>query len=199
MGRDSETIAFYDKEAQTYADDFSNSKESDSFRRFADLLPAGGAVLDLGCGAGNATRRLCARGFDVTAFDASTGMLAVVRQQGDVKTILADIADLDAVSQYDGIWANFSLQHIPRAELPEVLQRISTALKPGGYLHIGIHEGTETRRDRLGRLYCHHSEGGLRAALKIVGIKVLRVDRSPSTGYDGTKFTAMILGAQKIA
>ena len=54
---------------------------------------------------------------------------------------LARFDELDAVARYDGIWANFSLLHAPRAEMPGNLARISRALRPGGWLHLGLKLG----------------------------------------------------------
>ena len=56
------------------------------------VIPAGAAVLELGCGAGRITRGLIALGHPVTAVDNSAEMLGLV---GTGETVLADIETLD--------------------------------------------------------------------------------------------------------
>ncbi len=197
MTRDDQTIAFYDKEAPTYTKHYTDVAESGRFQKFAGRIRKGGDVLDLGCGAGNAARAFHTMGFKVTAFDGSEGMLAQIREVAEITTICAGFDGLDMVDAFDGIWANFSLQHVPRAELPAVLDRIANALRTDGWLLISIHSGTETRRDNLGRLYCHHPEADLTRALKDRGLHVHSVTFADSTGYDGTPFSGMTIIAQK--
>jgi 2-polyprenyl-3-methyl-5-hydroxy-6-metoxy-1,4-benzoquinol methylase len=197
MIRDDETIAFYNKEAPTYTKLPSEVGDSGLLQNFADRIRAQGDVLDLGCGAGNAARAFHAAGFNVTAFDGSDSMLEEVRKVAGITTICADFDQLDMVAAFDGIWANFCLQHIPRPQFPQVMDRVANALRDGAWLFIGIHEGSETRRDKLGRLYCHHTEAALTQALLARGIVVKSVAFADSTGYDGTPFTAMTIMAQK--
>ncbi|MBL4872746.1 MAG: class I SAM-dependent methyltransferase [Rhodobacteraceae bacterium] len=198
MTRDDETIAFYNKEATTYTKQPSEVGESTRLRNFADLICPKGDVLDLGCGAGNAARAFHTLGFKVTAFDGSEGMLAQIRKIAEITTICSDFDGLDMVDTFDGIWANFCLQHVPRAELPAVLDNITKAMRADSWLLIGIHEGTETRRDKLGRLYCHHTEADLTKALEQRGLRVHSVAFADSTGYDGTPFSGMTMVAQKL-
>ena len=197
MTQDDETIAFYNKVAETYVGWADDIHESDRFTEFAKRLKPKGYVLDLGCGGGRAARGFHGMGFYVTAFDASEGMLAEIRKVEGIQTICSDFSGLEIVEGFDGIWANFCLQHVPRAEFPAVLDRVAMALRSGGWLLIGIHEGTQTRRDKLGRLYCHHTEADLSEALRVRGIRVHSVTRADSTGYDGTAFAGMTLVAQK--
>ncbi len=198
MIRDDETIAFYNKEASTYTKQPSEVGESDRLRNFASRICPQGDVLDLGCGAGNAARAFHSMGFKVTAFDGSEGMLAQIRKITEITTICSDFDGLDMVDAFDGIWANFCLQHVPRAELSAVLDNVAKAMRADGWLLIGIHEGTETRRDKLGRLYCHHTEADLTEALEQRGLRVHSVVFADSTGYDGTPFTGMTMVAQKL-
>ncbi|OUS04424.1 hypothetical protein A9Q96_15880 [Rhodobacterales bacterium 52_120_T64] len=197
MNRDDETIAFYDNEATSYSKWSPGVADSGRFKNFANRIRKGGDVLDLGCGAGNAARGFHAMGFKVTAFDASQGMLAEISKIPEITTICSDFEGLDMVDTFDGIWANFCLQHVPRPEFPAVLDKVANALRADGWLLIGIHEGTETRRDNLGRLYCHHTEADLTEALSARGIKVRSVAFEDSIGCDGTAFTGMTIVAQK--
>jgi SAM-dependent methyltransferase len=58
-------------------------------------IPAGAAILELGCGVGRVTRHLVALGHAVTGVDNSDAMLAEATKLSGVETLLADIATLD--------------------------------------------------------------------------------------------------------
>lgn len=59
--------------------------------RIAEAVPAGGSVLELGCGTGRITRQLVRLGFQVTAVDESAEMLAHVE---GAETVCARIEGL---------------------------------------------------------------------------------------------------------
>lgn len=62
-------------------------------RRFAWLIPAGGAVLDLACGAGRHLRYLRGLGHPVTALDRDLSGLADLADDELVEQIAADLED----------------------------------------------------------------------------------------------------------
>jgi SAM-dependent methyltransferase len=64
------------------------------------VVPAGGSILELGCGAGRITRQLVARGFNVLAVDESTEMLAHVR---NAEIVCESIEGLDAGRRFDAV------------------------------------------------------------------------------------------------
>ncbi|MEM6454274.1 MAG: methyltransferase [Acidobacteriota bacterium] len=74
----------FDALAPSYDDDFTRTAVGRAQRRAVwrlvdDCFPAGGQVLELGCGTGVDAQRLAARGLQVLATDASPGMLAAAR------------------------------------------------------------------------------------------------------------------------
>src|SRR6185369_8336153 len=53
-----------------------------------------------------------------------------------------DLADPDAPgTAYDGVWADASLIHVARDDLPTVLARLAGATRPGGALFVSVKEG----------------------------------------------------------
>jgi SAM-dependent methyltransferase len=98
-------------------------------------VPAGATrVLDVGCGSGGLASELAARVEHVEALDRDPGMIALARRRvpTNVECVPADVMDhpLDPGS-YDAIVSMSSLHHLP---LAPALQRLATALRPGGVL-----------------------------------------------------------------
>lgn len=67
--------------ASKYYDLFADSDDESRAGYIASFLPEGGRGADLGCGTGGVTLALKKRGFDVTGFDSSEGMLAAAYER----------------------------------------------------------------------------------------------------------------------
>jgi SAM-dependent methyltransferase len=198
MSGDKQTIAFYDDRAVAYACDTTPSTPPDVLLSFERRLPAGCQLLDLGSGGGWAAAAFRDLGHRVTAMDASANLLAEVEKLGGIATRHATFADMDWDGYFDAIWASFSLQHQPRDEMDKTLENITRALRPQGWLYIGIHEGLEDVRDALNRLYTPYTEPDLRMRLARVNIEIKSVERMASNGYDGREINCMNIEARKI-
>lgn len=186
MSADRETLAVYAAQAARYAQSFDVEREDPWLDAFLAAMPHGGHVLELGCGPGRIAGVMQRAGLDVDAVDASAEMVALARELHGVEARVALFGDIAGADIYDGIWANFSLLHAPRAEMPDHLRRLSAALKPGGRFHLGLKEGIGETRDMLGRFYVYYQEEELRSLLSDAGLTVLQVDHGASKGMAGT-------------
>ncbi|MCD8202372.1 MAG: class I SAM-dependent methyltransferase, partial [Prevotella sp.] len=63
------TIDYYDTHCDSFTADTVNADLSETQSRFARMLPAGGDILDFGCGAGRDTKAFLGMGFHVDAID----------------------------------------------------------------------------------------------------------------------------------
>ncbi len=198
MSADDETLSAYDAAADRYAAGFAKTKDVD---QSADLdwfvlaLPKGGRALDLGCGPGHWTAALQGAGLRVDASDASAAMAALALERYGIEVRVEPFEALDAKHKYDGIWANFSLLHAPRAEFPDLLARVHNALKPGGALLLGMKLGKGEGRDQLGRFYAYYSEDELISLLADAGLSVKETKRGDGEGLAGIVETFVILHA----
>ena len=158
---DETTLTFYRENAEAYA----GWKKAPSARlkAFLELLPQGGTILELGCGAGHHSAVMLAEGFSVRATDGSPEMAEIASQRlgRPVETMRFD--QLDAEQAYDGVWANACLLHVPRDELAGILARIHRALKPQGVFYASYKMGESDGRDSLGRYYSYVSPEWLAA------------------------------------
>lgn len=182
---DRETIALYTARAGDYAKDVANPEPSERLTRFIAAVPAVAPVLDLGCGPGNSAAAMMAAGLEVDAIDASEGMVDVARARYGVSAKVGTFTDVDASRAYGGIWANFSLLHAPREDMPGHLARLRAALRPGGLLHIGLKTGTGQARDSLGRLYIYYTDAEITRLLSDAGFAVTERETGREAGFDG--------------
>lgn len=143
-------------------------------------------MLDLGCGTGRDTRALIDAGLTVTAVDGSAEMAqeAEKRIGKSVRVLLFE--DLDYTEAFDGVWANASLLHVPRAGLPDVLARVYRALKPSGLLFASFKTGGTEGRDKLGRYYNYLDVKELEAFLTAAGPWAsIDMTEGRGKGFDG--------------
>jgi len=195
---DPETMQVYAEAAETYARDFSETKDSnqeEDLDAFFAAVPKGGLVLDLGCGPGQWAARLHDEGLIVEATDASPEMVALAKADHGLNAKVATFEDLTVENHYDGIWANFSLLHAPRADFPGHLKRIHRALRPGGCFSIGLKTGTGEHRDKLGRLYAYYGKDELRSLLTDAGFTVSRSRIGNGKGLAGSDDTFVVMTA----
>ena len=102
--------------------------------RLAVGLPAGAAVLDLGCGAGVPGTQWLAQRFLVTGVDLSAQQIALARQQVPGATFQqADMTALDfPAGSFAAVVSFYAIIHVPRSEQPTLLGRIAAWMQPGG-------------------------------------------------------------------
>ena len=115
-------------------------KFRDRFIELASQTP-GGRVLDICCGPGWLSLELARRGQHVDAFDLSPEAIAVAKrtlaenpfleQFGSVNYNRQDVTTVDlGAERYDAVTGSSAFHHIH--DLPEFMERIWKALKPGG-------------------------------------------------------------------
>lgn len=186
MSVDRRTIDAYEANAATYAKRFRVVRLTPPLKAFIAALPEGARVLDLGCGPGDASAHLRSAGMRPDPVDASPAMVAMANDRHAIGARLGTFDDLNAVAAYDGVWANFSLLHAPRADLPRHLAAIHRALKPGGLFHIAMKTGSGERRDKLGRSYTYVGRQELRNSLVEAGFTVIAAANGRERGLAGT-------------
>jgi len=194
---DDATLQFYRRNAEAYAKREITSRHA-RLTKFLALLPPGAAILELGCGAGDDSAEMLARGYDVTPTDGSPEMADVASRRigRPVKTLL--FHDLDAVEAYDGVWANACLLHVPRDQLASVLALIHRALKPGGIFYASYKAGDDDGRDTLDRYYNYPTEDWLRGTYAQAGDwKNLAIETGEVLGFDDAMAQMLFVLAYK--
>jgi SAM-dependent methyltransferase len=195
---DEATLQFYRDNARSYAE--WAKAPSARLKNFLALLPLGGSILELGCGAGNHSAEILANGFQLRATDGSPEMAEIAsRRLGHpVETLLFD--ELDAHDAYDGVWASACLLHVPRDDLAAILRRIHRALKPEGVFYASFKAGEGDGRDNLGRYYNYPSPEWLQATYAAAGSwSSISSGTSEIKSFDETPATMLHLVVRKPA
>ncbi|MEM1040947.1 MAG: class I SAM-dependent methyltransferase [Pseudomonadota bacterium] len=185
MTADRETLRVYDTKAAEYARLVADTQNA-QLAVFMEALPPGGHVLDLGCGPGNSAAAMAKAGFTVEATDASKEMIALASRHPGVTARLARFDEISGTDIYDGIWANFSLLHAERTEMPGHLAALRKALRPGGVFHLGMKTGDGAQRDGIGRFYTFYSVEALYDLLRSAGFSPVHQETGVEKGLAGT-------------
>ncbi|MDH3580822.1 MAG: class I SAM-dependent methyltransferase [Hyphomicrobiales bacterium] len=160
------TLAFYAENVDRYA----ARSESDSYLRFYNAfvegLTAGARVLDLGCGAGWAAKMFSDQGFDTYAVDGCPELAKIASAKIKREVEVMRFEDLAYDNFFDGIFANATLHHLPRGELPNVLNCIARALRPKGKFFASFKHGDGEHKDTLGRFYSYYQKEELRQLIE---------------------------------
>ena len=131
------TLAHYQDCAEDFRD---GTRDHDVSQNIAALLASIQAtapyqILDFGCGPGRDLRTFSALGHVATGLDGCPRFVEMARADSGCEVWLQDFLALDLPDQqFDGIFANAVLFHIPSQELPRVLRQLHASLKPGGAL-----------------------------------------------------------------
>ena len=183
---DQKTIAVYNEKAADYIRLTATSAPDPDLQGFIDALPQNASVLDIGCGPATASAHLRAAGHRPDPVDPSEGMVALANETYNIGARLGTFDDITESEVYDGIWANFSLLHAPREDLPKYIQSFAQALTPNGIFHIGMKTGSGMKRDDIDRLYTYVTVPELYTLLTDAGLTITYTREGEDTGLSGS-------------
>ena len=163
-----ETLNYYADHAQEFLTSTLEADMSATYARVLPLIPAGAAILDLGCGSGRDSLAFKKLGYQVTAADGSRELAQSAQQLLGQAVLCAEFKALELPSKhFDLIWACASLVHVPLKELPELLIKLKESLKPGGLWYMSFKYG-DFEGLRGGRYYTDLTEARLRDVIRQV-------------------------------
>ena len=154
------TLKYYQQHAERFFTSTVSVDMSSLYQPFVAALPDGATVLDAGCGSGRDSKAFAGMGYRVEAFDASAQMVTLATAFTGLDVQEKRFDQLEAVARYDGIWCCASLLHVSQAELPEVMERLARALKPGGVWYVSFKYG-DGERVQEGRHFTDLNEAAL--------------------------------------
>jgi SAM-dependent methyltransferase len=151
------TVEYYNAKAREFFESTVNADMTSHYQEFLILVLQGGRILDAGCGSGRDSLYFISHGYRVTAFDASPVLAQMSSELIGQPVAVLRFQDLDFDAEFDGIWACASLLHVPRREMPDVLERLTKALKPNGVLYVSFKYG-DWEGERNGRFFNDYDE-----------------------------------------
>lgn len=158
------TLEYYQRHAQDFFSATVNVDMASLYAPFLERIPAGGRILDAGCGSGRDSKALLQQGYAVEAFDATAEMVALATQHTGLPVRQITFSDVDVTARYDGIWCCASLLHVRMQALPEAMERLAQALKPDGVWYVSFKYG-DGERIKEGRHFTDLNEHALEALL----------------------------------
>ncbi|TLP71362.1 class I SAM-dependent methyltransferase [Pseudomonas nitroreducens] len=132
------------------------------------------ALLDFGCGPGRDLCALKSLGHAPVGLDGCADFVAMAREASGCEVWQQDFLALDLPAErFDGIYANASLFHVPRSELPRVLRQLHRALKAGGVLFSSNPRGENQEGWNGGRYGSYHDLENWTRLLEDAGFREL--------------------------
>ena len=159
------TINYYNQNAENFIANTQNADMHPTQERFLRLLDANTSILDFGCGSGRDTKYFLEKGYRVTATDGSSELCRLASEFTGIKVKEMLFQELDAINQYDGIWACSSILHLPKKELLPVIQKMCEALKDNGIIYTSFKYG-DFEGERNGRYFTDFTEKTFREVVE---------------------------------
>ena len=166
MINQSNTLAFYDSNANSFIEQTISVAMHRLYQPFIDNLPIRPSnqqhILDLGCGSGRDSMHFANLGFNVTAIDGSRELIERAKiHHNDIIdwqcVTFEQIPFQDWYKRFTSIWACASLLHLHYEELPELVDNLLTTLTDEGNFYASFKHGN-SEHVYNGRFFCDMNE-----------------------------------------
>ena len=161
------TLDYYNSKAKDFVSGTVDVAFTEIQDIFLDYIPLGGKILDFGCGSGRDTKYFLNKGYDVAATDGSEELCKIASEYAGVQVKQMLFEELNAIEEYDGIWACASILHVEKKQLPDIMKKIAIATKTGGVVYTSFKYG-DFEGVRNGRFFTYLTEESFGELLKIV-------------------------------
>lgn len=155
------TLSHYEQHAAAFWDGTRAHDVSQNVRAF--LAELGNRprqrILDFGCGPGRDLLDFIRRGHVAVGLDGCEAFVDMARELSGATVLHQDFLALDLpTDNFDGVFANASLFHVPTQALPRVLEQVWRCLRPGGVLFSSNPRGDNHEGYNGARYGVYHDE-----------------------------------------
>jgi ubiquinone/menaquinone biosynthesis C-methylase UbiE len=184
----------YDRMADRFAAwraGIEGSPEMEWTEALLPLLPHGPDVLELACGAASEPTLALAADGRLLGVDISAEQLRRARERCPEATFVqGDMTQIELEpDSFDAVVCFYAFNHVPRADLPPLLERIGSWLRPGGYLlaTFGISGDEGVQDDWLGvpMFFAGYTDDENRAHARAAGLAIERDEIVPILEPEG--------------
>ena len=154
------TLAHYDAAAEAFHE---GTRSHDVSQNYAALLsaieePPPFSLLDFGCGPGRDLAYFRSLGHEAFGLDGSERFVEMARAATGCEVLHQNFLGLALPTErFHGIFANASLFHVPKQELPRVLRELRASLRPRGVLFCSNPRGRDVEGFSGGRYGAFHT------------------------------------------
>src|ERR1700722_13244151 len=152
------TLDHYDKRADAFWEGTRHHDVSQNINALLQYMEGHPpfTILDFGCGPGRDLKTFTDRGHVAVGLEGSAEFVAIAREHGHQiwKQNFLELKLPD--NEFDGVFANASLFHVPSQELPRVLRELRETLKPRGVLFSSNPHGHNEEGWNRGRYGAYH-------------------------------------------
>lgn len=168
------TRDFYNENASSFFEGTVGADMSENYKAFLERLPQGAHILDAGCGSGRDSLAFKEMGYQVTAIDASEELCKLAAEHIGQEVRNIRFEELDYENTFDGIWACASLLHVPSVKLPQVIEKLTRALRKDGVMYASFKYG-ELEGERNGRYFYDLTEEKAEELFTVGGLEVVKM------------------------
>jgi len=172
----SATLAHYDARADAFWEGTRThdvGQNIDALLKYIEAQPPY-RILDFGCGPGRDLKAFAEHGHAPVGLDGSAEFVDMARIYAGCEVWHQDFLRLALPPhRFDGIFANASLFHVPRQELPRVLKQLHATLKPRGVLFASNPRGGDEEGWQRGRYGVFHEWEAWRRFMEDAGFAEL--------------------------
>lgn len=151
------TINYYNKNSSEYIEQTKSIDTSMLINSFLDGLPKGSHILDLGCGSGRDSKIMQAKGYNITALDASKELADKLKKECSFEVINNTFEEYNPNKKFDAIYAMASLLHLSKIDFKRTLNKYSELLKENGKFFICVKMGSGESYDEKERFFSYYN------------------------------------------
>ncbi|MAG52465.1 MAG: hypothetical protein CMH62_00710 [Nanoarchaeota archaeon] len=196
-----EIVDAFNRFAEQYADFTFNNILQYELNRFISLIPANGAVLDLGCGSGRDVQYFLDYKLNPLGIDASENLIIEARKRVEKgKFEVMDVNNLTlGDGSFDGVWAQDIVSYVPKDGILSIFKKLFNILRKDGMLFVSVRQGKDEvliAHEKLGKkeiLVAFFEKKELELLLKKSGFEI-----SNSYTQDGEDFKWINVFAKKV-
>jgi|GEM_PF-388141 len=134
-----QSLSFYNEKADNYFSDTLDLNLSHIQEPFLERLREASHILDLGVGSGRDSKVFRERGHKISAVDGSSELARLASLHLGIEVPVIKFHEPHPYhNQFDAIWANASLHHVPENELAWVINHWATGLKKDGIFYMSF-------------------------------------------------------------